>query len=68
LYYENSKKTDVGLAGIWRLFVGESRQENSDLNVKTVVFSSLVTPKNRHFGTVLYGLKNGFLNGRLLRF
>jgi len=42
LYFENSKKSAVGLSATWALLVGVGKQVSSDLNVKTAVFDLLV--------------------------
>jgi hypothetical protein len=49
------------------LFVGENERENSDINVKDVVFFRPIIVRNCVFKTGLFGFVNGFWSVRLIK-
>jgi hypothetical protein len=65
--YENAKKSVAGLADPWLLLGGENSRVNNDLNVKTVVFYLRKIALVSASIIVLFGLKNGYSNGRPIK-
>ena len=49
------------------LFDGENNKESNDSNAKTVVFFSLVMTEKEKRRIVLFGLRNGSWNDKLLK-
>ena len=43
-----TKKSDVGLAKVWKLSVGESKRENRGLNVKPAEFFLQIIVQNKN--------------------
>lgn len=67
LCMEKFKKSAAGHAAIWLLLSGELEIKDSDLNARTVEYSSPVTIRGSDWKTGLSGLKNGCSNAKLLR-
>jgi hypothetical protein len=66
-FKDYGKKNDAGVVAFWTQFVGVFVTGSNDSNAKIAGFYLQTTAKNKRLKIGLYGLKNGYLNGRLIK-